>query len=143
MLRTAPTGPAASVAALQEGRPAPLRPDRLALSRPGRRGRGRSRLVLDRDARRVRPDHRARLILAALYYKPSPDDRTTYEGLTSQSVDLVATNGTHTITLNFNGQNVPDSLDDDLPIDKVYMQNYKLKSQWDPSAGTDITFTFA
>ena len=80
-------------------------------------------------------------------YVPSPDDRSAYEIQSAQTATLALTNGTHTITLNFEGNNVLNSVDDDLSLDKVYEQTFVLQNQWDPTAlsgvGQDFLFTFA
>ena len=80
-------------------------------------------------------------------YVPSPDDRSTYEIQTAQSATLLFTNGTHTITLGFEGNNQFNSVDDDLPLDKVYEQQFVLQNQWDPAAlsgvGQDFLFSYS
>jgi hypothetical protein len=79
---------------------------------------------------------------ASLVYALSPDDRTSFEGLTSLAVTIEFNNGTHTFTLTFNAQNVFDDVDDDLPIDNIYLQNDTLANLYDSSAGSDFTLVF-
>lgn len=74
---------------------------------------------------------------ATLYYKPSPNDRTSFEGLTAQSLSLALANGAKTTTFTFNAQNVLKDLDDDLPLDKVYEQKISVANYYDPTAASD------
>lgn len=80
---------------------------------------------------------RSSTLEAELYYKPSPDDRASFEGLTAQSLSLEMDNGVKSTTFTFNAQNVIQDLDDDLPIDKVYSQKIVVANYWDPSATSD------
>jgi hypothetical protein len=75
-------------------------------------------------------------------YTASPDWRAVYEALTAQALQAVWGNGTHTVTLNYHGQNVIDSVGDDLTPGKVYTQTVGSSTLWDPSASADVTFTF-
>ena len=93
----------------------------------------------NRYANIIRCFGRDTTLAANLYYKPSPDDRTVYESSASESVSLEFNNTAHTLTFTMNAQNVYTSLDDDLPIDGVYMQKLTASNQWDASAGSDFT----
>jgi hypothetical protein len=75
---------------------------------------------------------------ASLYYKPTPDDRASFEGLTNHTVSLALNNGTKTTTFTFNSKVVIQDLDDDLPLDKVYMQKLVLATYFDPAATEDF-----
>lgn len=74
---------------------------------------------------------------ASLYYKPTPDDRASFEGLTAQTLSFELDNGTKATTFTFNSQNVIQDLDDDLPLDQVYMQNIVVANYFDPTAASD------
>jgi hypothetical protein len=74
------------------------------------------------------------------YYKPTPDDRSTYEAVTVGSNTIVWTGASHTITATMNAQNVFTTVDDDLGIDKCFMQSAEMLNNWDASAGGDISF---
>jgi hypothetical protein len=49
--------------------------------------------------------------------------------------------GTHTVVFTMNAQNVFNKVDDDLSLEKCYMQNLGIDNQWDPTAAGDIGFT--
>jgi len=82
-------------------------------------------------------------VASRLQYNHSPDDRTTYEGLTSESVSIEFTNGTHSFTMNLNAQNVYDPFEDQLPLADTYWQTNTSNNLWDPSAGSDFTLAFS
>jgi hypothetical protein len=75
------------------------------------------------------------------YYKISPDDRTVFEGVTPETVTAEWSGGTHTVVFTMNAQNVFNKVDDDLSLEKCYMQNLGIDNQWDPTAAGDIGFT--
>lgn len=70
-------------------------------------------------------------------------DRGNYESLTSESVSIELNNGTHGFTMGLNAQNVFSPLEDDLPLNDLYMQTSTENNLWDPSAGSDFTLTFS
>jgi hypothetical protein len=74
--------------------------------------------------------------------KSAVDDRTTYENATVQAAQLAWTNGTHTITMNLNSQNLIRPFKEDLPLDREVYANIGLQNLLDQSAGADITFTY-
>lgn len=77
-------------------------------------------------------------------YTASPDWRGLYEALTAMAGSVAFTNGTNTVTLSYNANNIIDPAPtDDLTPGRVYMQTFSLQNQYDTSAGTDITFTYA
>lgn len=78
-----------------------------------------------------------------LLYTASPEWRTLYEAITSEAAQVAWTNTTHTVTLNFNGNNLVDGVDDDLTPGQVYMQKVSLETQWDTSVSSMVDFTFA
>jgi hypothetical protein len=73
------------------------------------------------------------------YYKHlTPSDRSQFESMTPQAASIEFNNGTHTITLTLNANNVITTLTDVLPLDNIYTQRLELASQWDPAyAQTD------
>jgi hypothetical protein len=82
-------------------------------------------------------------VATRLLYGPSPDDRTNYEALASESCSIELGNGTHSVTFGFNAQNVFHPFEDDLPLNDLYMQSSTSMNHWDASAGSDFTLTFA
>jgi hypothetical protein len=80
---------------------------------------------------------------AALRLKNTPDDRAAYEALTAMACSVAFTNGTNTLTLQFNANNRIGKLPRDLPLGKEFMQNLSLMNLWDPAAPGDVGFTFA
>ena len=79
-------------------------------------------------------------------YKASPNDRTALESRTAQDVQLVLTDGSHTITLDLNTNGRVNQLADDLSKGNAYMQEATVKSFWDTSVGGDqgdLSFTYA
>ena len=77
-----------------------------------------------------------------LLYAPTPDDRTTYEGLTSQAISVGLNNGTHSVTITLNAQNIFDTFNDDLPLNDLYFQASSLANLWDPVAGSDFVVSW-
>jgi hypothetical protein len=82
-----------------------------------------------------------------LLYVTTPDDRTTYEGSMPYGVTPVAAQitwntGTHTLVCNMNGQNVIDPLDEELPLDDLYLQSSTYNNLYDPTAHGDFAFSF-
>jgi hypothetical protein len=81
-------------------------------------------------------------VASKLLYSPAVDDRTHYEGLTSESVSIKLNNGTHGFVMNLNAQNIFDPFEEDLPLDDLYMQASTENNMYDTSAGSDFTLTF-
>jgi hypothetical protein len=77
-----------------------------------------------------------------ILYNSSPDDRTHFEGTTAESVSIKLNNGTHGFVMDLKAQNIFEQLDDDLPLDNVYMQSSTEANLYDTSAGTDFSLTF-
>ena len=82
-----------------------------------------------------------------LEYQVTPDDRVTYEGsmpygVTPVPVQISWNDGTHTLLINMNANNVIDPLDEDLPLDDLYFQSSTYNNLWDASAHTDFAFSF-
>ncbi len=73
----------------------------------------------------------------------SPNWYGLFEAATVQALICLWTNTTHTITLQFNGNNLLASLDDSLEPGKLYDQKFELENQYSTSASEDIHFTFA
>ena len=72
------------------------------------------------------------------YYVTTPDDRTQYESVASQLVNIQLGDGVHAVTITMNTNNVIKTLEDSLPLDDIYTQTINLTSQFDPSfAQTD------
>jgi hypothetical protein len=80
---------------------------------------------------------------AELWLKASPDDKTTFQTLTAQAAALVFSHGGHTYTIDFKGKNVISKLPYDLPATGTFMRKLSLKNLYDPSAGNDITVSYA
>jgi hypothetical protein len=81
----------------------------------------------------------------SLLLKATPGLRANYQSLTAGGFSLEFNNGTHTATVNFNGNNHINKLPFDLPLGKEFMQKAAWRNKWDPTAlsgaGADITFT--
>jgi hypothetical protein len=88
---------------------------------------------------------RASTLDTTLYLKASPDDRSTFEAITTQSVSIVFTNGVtgQNLTIQFNGQNTITDLPYDLPLNQAFMQKLSLKNRFDATAGQDLSISFA
>jgi hypothetical protein len=85
---------------------------------------------------------RATTIESSLYYKPTPDDRTSYENLTAATASIKWDNGTHSALFTLDANNVFSAVDDDLGLDTVYLQKGTIENQWDPAASNDFTWAF-
>jgi hypothetical protein len=85
---------------------------------------------------------RSTTLEAQTFYAPTPDDRTSYEGLTTETTTFALNNGTHSITWTLNTASVITSLEDHLPLDDLYTQTLTITNQWDPSAGSDLALSF-
>jgi len=82
-----------------------------------------------------------------LEYQTTPDDRVTYEGqmpygVTPVPVHITWDDGTHTLKIEMNANNVIDPLDEDLPLDGLYFQSSTYNNLWDATAHTDFAFSF-
>lgn len=86
---------------------------------------------------------RSSQMVAKLAYKASPDQRALYEALTAGALSVEFDNGTNQLTIDFNGRNVRDSVEDDLQTEKLYDQTVTLQNYWDCSVPGDITITYA
>lgn len=96
----------------------------------------------DRFVSLIRSLGRESTLTAKLYYKPTPDDRAAFEGLRAQALALAFDNGSHSAAFTFNAQNVYKDLNDDLPLDKVYEQEFVVGSYFDPVAAADWSVAF-
>src|SRR5271157_2618176 len=85
---------------------------------------------------------RSTTLEAQNFYAASPDDRTSYEGLTTETTSLVLSNTSHSITATLNAANVITTFEDQLPLNDLYTQTMTVMNQWDPSAGSDLALTF-
>ena len=54
------------------------------------------------------------------YSTTTPDDRLEFEGVISQTVTAELNNGSHTVTLTMNTNNIFTSLEDSLPLSDIY-----------------------
>jgi hypothetical protein len=80
---------------------------------------------------------------AKLNLKASPDDRVNFESQTAMSASVEWNNGTHTFTLNFNGNNVIDDIGDDFPDEDIYEYDLTLANLRDTSStSNDIALSF-
>jgi hypothetical protein len=75
-------------------------------------------------------------------YHATPQDRDIFEALTKQTASLEFNNGTHTLQMDFKGSNVLNTLEDDLPLDRIYEQTLTLQNYWDPTSATDFQLNF-
>ena len=78
-----------------------------------------------------------------LLYTASPDWRTQFEALTTEAVQVVMTNTTHTLTLNMETYNLLDTLQDNLTPGQTYKQAVTFESQWDATNSADYVWTLA
>jgi len=85
---------------------------------------------------------RSTTLEAVNFYAPSPDDRTSYEGLTTEATSFALNNGTHSIAINMNAASVISQFEDQLPLNDLYTQTMTITNQWDPTAGSDLALTF-
>ena len=85
---------------------------------------------------------RATTVEASMYYKPTPDDRTSYEGLAAAACSVEWNNSIHTATFTMDANNVFNAVDDDLGLDTVYLQKVGIDNQWDPAANNDCGWAF-
>ncbi len=79
---------------------------------------------------------------AANFYASTPDDRTSYEGLTTETTSFALNNGTHSVTFTLNTASVITTFEDQLPLNDLYTQTMTVTNQWDPTAGSDLALTF-
>jgi tail tube protein len=85
---------------------------------------------------------RSTTLEAVNFYAPTPDDRTSYEGLTTETTSFELNNGTHSITINMNTASVITTFEDQLPLNDLYTQTMTITNQWDSTAGSDLALTF-
>lgn len=82
-----------------------------------------------------------------LRLRVSPDDRaSTYELVNASTGQVVFANGTNTCTLNFNGKNYMETLEEDLPLDGEFYYGLNLFSALDsavaaPNSDLQLSFT--
>ena len=85
------------------------------------------------------------------YYAPTPDNRTNYEGVvgfttgggyTGTDVSFELNNGTHTITIDMKNNSVFTAVEDQLPLNNLYMETSTVTNQYDPSTSADFTIAF-
>ena len=79
---------------------------------------------------------------ANVLYTATPNWRSDLEALTSRAASFGWTDGTTTLTVDYQGNNLLDTLTDDLQPGQQYMQKVDWEYQRDTSTG-DITFTLA
>lgn len=80
-------------------------------------------------------------IEVGLYRKPSPDDLASFRALTALDVEIVLSNGTNTLTLDFGTKCRWTAMSQDLPLDNHYRWTGTITVYDD--AGTDFSFTYA
>ncbi len=94
---------------------------------------------------------RSTTLEAINFYAPSPDDRTSYEGLlgfntgagyTGSTCTFELNNGTHSVTFNLETNSVITTFEDQLPLNDLYTQVMTITNQWDPANSADLTMTF-
>jgi len=85
---------------------------------------------------------RSTTLEAVNFYAPTPDDRTSYEGLTTETTSFALSNGTHSVTWTLNTASVITTFEDQLPLNDLYTQMMTITNHWDPTAGSDLALTF-
>jgi hypothetical protein len=85
---------------------------------------------------------RATTFEAVNAYAPTPDDRTSYEGLTTGSATFELNNGTNSLTISLNTASVITTFEDQLPLNDLYTQTMTITNQWDPTVGSDLSLSF-
>lgn len=94
---------------------------------------------------------RSTTLVVSNLYNPTPDDRTSFEGVagfttgggyTGTDVSFALSNTTHSVTFDLKNNDVITSLEDQLPMSDLYMQNITVTNQWDPTSGTDFSVAF-
>lgn len=94
-------------------------------------------------ANAVRLGGRSTTVQGRMRLKASPDDRALWEAGTAQSMSLVWTGFTHTVTLTANAQNFINSVAEDFPIDREIYYDLNMQNYLDATAASDITFAYA
>lgn len=84
-------------------------------------------------------------LMADLYLKLTPDDRSAYEAATATAASVTFTNGVsgQNMTISYEGQNKITDLPLDLPIGTAFLQKLELTNTLDQSAGIDLAVSFA
>ena len=86
---------------------------------------------------------RSHTLQALNYYLASPNDRTGYEALTVQTpATFTISNGTHSIAWNFETNSVFTSVEDQLPLNDLYLQTLTVQNQYDSTNNADLALTF-
>jgi len=75
-------------------------------------------------------------------YTATPSWRSDLEALTTRAATWTWTNVTNTVLLDYNGNNIVDSVADNLTPGEVFQQTVAWENQYDTSAGADIAFTY-
>ena len=73
-----------------------------------------------------------------LAYKDSPDDEAAYQALTTQDVEFTLNNGTKTLKIDLNTNNVWSTRTRNLDYSNVFMWQGTLRNGWDKAAGADL-----
>lgn len=70
-------------------------------------------------------------------------DRSNYEAVTAIAASITFTNSTHSMAFNFNSNNFEMKVNDDLSLDKVFLESIEGSCYFDRTAGTpnDLTVT--
>ena len=63
-------------------------------------------------------------------------------GYTGTDASFTLNNGTHTIVFDLKNNSVFTNVEDQTPLNDLYMQSTTLTNQWDPASGTDFTVAF-
>ena len=79
---------------------------------------------------------------ADLLLKASPDDQSSLESLAAQSVSLVLTQSTHSVTMDMKSNNVVTGAAYDLPNNQAFMRKLTVTNLFDESNSTDFTLAF-
>jgi hypothetical protein len=74
-----------------------------------------------------------------LLLKGSPNLRSVYQSITSAGFSVIWNNGTHSLTVQLNGNNHMNKLPYDLPLGKEFMQKTTFRNKYDQTAGADVS----
>lgn len=77
-------------------------------------------------------------LATSLYMKATPDDLAALQAITKQTTSLGFDNGTNSLTIALNGNNVFSQLDQDLPNNGTYSWKGVVQNYYDPAVSGDV-----
>lgn len=96
----------------------------------------------DRFLQYLRLTGRKTTVGTRIQYLSAVDDRTHYEGLTTEGLSVAFGNGTHGFVMNLENTNIYDPFEDDLKLPDTYWQTQTSCNMWDTTSGADFALTF-